>query len=85
MTKFVIIKENTCHLQCSQVVLAIVPGYCIESTTIHTLNRKKFGGIKVWRISKEINLAEESLANFSMQSIVIFVLKSRMGRRSVKQ
>ena len=27
--------------------------------------RRKFGGIKVWRISKEINLAEESLANFS--------------------
>ena len=27
--------------------------------------RQKFGGIKVWRISKEINLAEESLANFS--------------------
>ena len=26
---------------------------------------RKFGGIKVWRISKEINLAEDSLANFS--------------------
>ena len=26
--------------------------------------RRKFGEIKVWRISKEINFPEESLANF---------------------
>ena len=31
---------------------------------------------KVWQISKEINLAEESLANFSTCLIVIFTLKS---------
>ena len=31
--------------------------------------RRKFGGIKVWRISKEINLAEESLANISTYTV----------------
>ena len=46
--------------------------------------RRKFGGIKVWQINKEINLAEESLANFSTQSIVIFASKSRMRRRGAK-
>ena len=39
--------------------------------------RRIFGGIKVWRISKETNLAEESLANFSTRSIAIFALKIR--------
>ena len=35
------------------------------ATSLKYRKRRKFGGIKVWRISKEINLAEESLVNFS--------------------
>ena len=87
LTKYYV---RTFQMNCLYVNLSIFysKNFCRQNIVCYNFityrKRQKFGRIKVWRISKEINLAEESLANFSMRSIVIFVLKSRLRRRGVK-